>query len=520
MEYETIIGLETHAELLTESKLWCSCPTRFGAAANSQTCPICTGMPGVLPVLNQKAFELSVKAALALGCQINRTTYFDRKGYYYPDLPKNYQISQNYCNLGVNGSVEIPLDGDTKEVGIWNVHLEEDAGKNLHVDYPGADYSLVDLNRAGTPLLEIVSAPDMRSVEEAEIFMQTLRQVLTYTEVSDCKMQEGSLRFEASISMRPAGSEEPAPRVEIKNLNSIRAVTGALKYEVRRQRAALEEGKTVARETRLWDEQRERTARMRSKEEAQDYRYFPEPDLVPYEVTDEWLVKLKEELPELPLARRRRFRSEFGLSNYDAEVLTNQRAVADRFEEIVDAHPSGKQAAKSIANWVINYELRKLNELSCPMDEYAQYVPATHAALVIYMKDGGGPIKGPTREVTKEKEAPPVTGPGAEEIADSFVTLEGSVKEESSAKGKLTVTKNPVEIAQEKGLEKVSDSSELDPVIEQVIDENPQPVEDYLNGKKQAVGALVGQVMRITQGKADPKLANKMLREKLDGMED
>lgn len=485
MEYETIIGLETHAELLTESKLWCSCPTRFGAAANSQTCPVCTGMPGVLPVLNEKAFELSVKAALALACKINRTTYFDRKSYYYPDLPKNYQISQNYCNLGVNGSVEIPLDGDTKEVGIWNVHLEEDAGKNLHVDYPGADYSLVDLNRAGTPLLEIVSAPDMKSVEEAEIFMQTLRQVLMYTEVSDCKMQEGSLRFEASISMRPAGSDEPAPRVEIKNLNSIRAVTGALEYEVKRQRSALEEGKTIERETRLWDEQRERTARMRSKEEAQDYRYFPEPDLVPYQVTQEWLDKLEEELPELPLARRRRFGSEFGLSDYDAEVLTNERAVADYYEAAVQAHPAGSSAAKNVANWVMNDILRECNDRKVGVNELG--VPPERLAELVKMTDDG--------KINAN-------------VASDILTK------------MIETGKDPATLVEEEGAEQISDTSELGPVVEQVIEENPQPVEDYLNGKKQAVGALVGQVMRITQGKADPKLANQMLREKLDEMEE
>lgn len=485
MEYETIIGLETHAELLTESKLWCSCPTRFGAAANSQTCPVCTGMPGVLPVLNQKAFELSVKAALALDCQINSPTYFDRKGYYYPDLPKNYQVSQNYCNLGVDGALEIPLDGETKKVGIWNVHLEEDAGKNLHVDYPGADYSLVDLNRAGTPLLEIVSAPDMRSVEEAEIFMQTLRQVLMYTEVSDCKMQEGSLRFEASISMRPAGSDEPGPRVEIKNLNSIRAVTGALKYEVKRQRAALEDGKTIERETRLWDEQRERTARMRSKEEAQDYRYFPEPDLVPYDVTEEWLEELKNELPELPLARRRRFRSEFGLSDYDSEVLTNERAVADYYEAAVEAHPDGTDAAKNVANWVMNDILRECNDRKVGVNELG--VPPENLAELVKMTDDG--------------------------------TINANVASEILTK-MIETGKDAATLVEEEGAEQISDTSELGPVIEQVIEENPQPVEDYLNGKKQAVGALVGQVMRITQGKADPKLANQMLRKKLDEMEE
>ena len=337
MDYEPVIGLETHAELLTESKLWCACSTRFGQAPNSQTCPVCLGMPGVLPVLNGRAFELALKAALALDCTINRPTFFDRKNYYYPDLPKNYQVSQNYSNLGVDGRLELPTE-PPRTVGITNVHLEEDAGKNLHVEHAagasgsGADYSLVDLNRAGTPLLEIVSAPDMHSVEEADAYMQTLRQILLYTQVSDCKMQEGSLRFEASISMRPAGTDGLGARVEIKNLNSMKAVRGALECEIRRQTKVLSEGGVVDQETRLWDEARSATARMRSKEEAQDYRYFPEPDLLPVEVTDEMERRVRAELPELPAARRTRFVEVLGLSEYQAQVLTDDPEVADYFE--------------------------------------------------------------------------------------------------------------------------------------------------------------------------------------------
>jgi aspartyl-tRNA(Asn)/glutamyl-tRNA(Gln) amidotransferase subunit B len=319
MDYQPVIGLETHAELLTESKLWCACGTRFGQPPNTQTCPVCLGMPGVLPVLNGRAFELALKAALALGCTPNRPTFFDRKNYYYPDLPKNYQVSQNYSNLGVDGRLELPLDPPVS-VGITNVHLEEDAGKNLHAERGGADYSLVDLNRAGTPLLEIVSAPDMHSVEEADAYMQTLRRILLYTQVSDCKMQEGSLRFEASISMRPAGTRGLGARVEIKNLNSMKAVRGALEYERRRQTRVLSEGGKVDQETRLWDEARGVTARMRSKEEAQDYRYFPEPDLLPVEVTDEVIERVRAELPELPAVRRRRFVEALGLSEYQARA--------------------------------------------------------------------------------------------------------------------------------------------------------------------------------------------------------
>ena len=483
MDYESVIGLETHAELLTESKLWCPCRTRFGAPPNSETCPVCLGMPGVLPVLNRRAFELAVLAALAMNCTLNRKTFFDRKGYYYPDLPKNYQISQNYCNLGVDGEVEIPLDGGPRRVGIWNVHLEEDAGKNLHVDYPGANYSLVDLNRAGVPLLEIVSAPDMASVVEAEAFMQTLRQMLMYCRVSDCKMQEGSLRFEASISMRPSGSDEEGDRVEIKNLNSVRAVVRSLAYEEERQRAVLSEGGKVQRETRLWDEARERTERMRSKEEAQDYRYFPEPDLVPFEISDQWLEQIRAMLPELPLARRRRFRTEYGLNDYDAEVLTSDRAVADYFEATLSAHPTGAAAGKSVANWVMNDILRECNERKIGIEAF-EVAPARLAEL-IEMTDQGKINANVAREILTRM---------------------------------IQTGKDAAALVREAGAETISDASELEQLVDRVIRENPQPVADYLAGKEKAAGALIGALMRATGGKADPKLANQLLRQKLDAL--
>lgn len=515
MEYEPVIGLETHAELLTESKLWCRCSTRFGQAPNSQTCPVCLGMPGVLPVLNLQAFELALEAALALHCTINRTTFFDRKNYYYPDLPKNYQISQNYCNLGVDGYLEIPPDGDPRRVGILNVHLEEDAGKNMHVEYPGADYSLVDLNRAGTPLLEIVTAPDMHSVEEADSFMQTLRQVLLYTRVSDCKMQEGSLRFEASISMRPAGSDGLGPRVEIKNLNSMKAVRGALEYEIRRQTAALKEGKTLEQETRLWDEVRGRSARMRSKEQAQDYRYFPEPDLLPIEVTDQTLERVRAKVPELPLARhgailqrygttttngpttttaapgaiKRATTTTPGLTGYDAAVLTEQREVVDYFEACVHAYGAPpaeeRRIAKAIANWIMNEVLRVVNERQIPIGEFE--VPPKRLAELVRLTNEG--------------------------------TINANVARDIMAK-MIETGKDAPALVEETGVEQISDQSALEPVIAQVIEENPKTVQDYLGGRKQAVGPLVGQVMRLTRGKADPKLANRMLRARIDEMAD
>ena len=488
MDYEPVIGLETHAELLTESKLWCRCATRFGQAPNTQTCPICLGMPGVLPVLNGRAFELALRAAVALGCTISRTTFFDRKNYYYPDLPKNYQVSQNYSNLGTDGRLDVPLDGTACTVGITNVHLEEDAGKNLHAERPaaagpaGADYSLVDLNRAGVPLLEIVSAPDMHSVAEADAYMQVLRQILLYTQVSDCKMQEGSLRFEASISMRPAGTGGLGARVEIKNLNSMKAVRGALEYEIRRQSKVLAEGGKVAQETRLWDEARSATARMRSKEEAQDYRYFPEPDLLPVQVTDEMIERVRSELPELPLARRRRFVEALGLSEYEAQVLTDDPAVAAYFEACLRFY----DAPKSIANWIMNVVLGQLNERGISIKEF-ELTPARTAAFVKLLVEGT------------------VNAQGGRDFVRAI------------ANG-LKVTDDVTATVANLGLEQISDEGALAPVVDEVLAKNEKMAQDYLGGKQAALGALVGQVMRATRGKADPKLVNQLLRRKLDAM--
>ena len=304
MEYEVVIGLETHAELATITKLFCGCSTKFGAEPNTHVCPICLGMPGVLPVMNKKAFEYALKAAVALDCEINRFTNFDRKSYYYPDLPKNYQISQNYYNLGVDGHMNMSVNGSMKKVRIHNVHLEEEAGKLIHPEEAGADYSLVDFNRAGVPLLEIVSYPDMRTVDEVESYMQTLRKILLYTEVSDCKMQEGSLRFEASISLRKKGTDKLGNRVEIKNLNSMKSVIKAIEYEAMRQSELLDRGETIDRETRLWDEVGEKSQRMRSKEESQDYRYFPEPDLLPVLIDEKWLSEIKKFYTRTPTGKK------------------------------------------------------------------------------------------------------------------------------------------------------------------------------------------------------------------------
>jgi aspartyl-tRNA(Asn)/glutamyl-tRNA(Gln) amidotransferase subunit B len=409
---------------------------------------------------------------------VNPSCCFDRKNYYYPDLPKNYQISQDYMNLGLDGAMEVPLDDGVKQVGITNVHLEEDAGKNVHAA-TGADFSLVDLNRAGTPLLEIVSEPDMRSVAEAEAFMHTLRRLLLYARVSDCRMEEGSLRFEPSISLRPRGAEGFGARVEIKNVNSMKAVVGALSYEIRRQTKLLNQGDEVEMETRLWDADRGRTARMRSKEEAHDYRYFPDPDLRPVQVTDQMIERVRADVPELPTVRRRRFQEVYGLSDYEAQVLTDSREVADYFEAAVQQH----DAPKSMANWIMNTVLAAINERGIGIDEF-EVGPEDLAGLV------------------KLQDAGTINAQAARDVLAKMVET----------------GKSAGDLVKELGLEQISDSGELGPVIEQVIEENPQPVQDYLGGKKAAVGALVGQVMRLTRGKADPKLVNQMLREKLDAM--
>ncbi|MBI5125953.1 MAG: Asp-tRNA(Asn)/Glu-tRNA(Gln) amidotransferase subunit GatB [Planctomycetes bacterium] len=477
MQYETVIGLETHAELLTETKLFCGCLNRFGAPPNTLVCPVCLGLPGVLPVMNKKGFEMALKATLALHCRVNQFTTFDRKNYYYPDLPKNYQISQNYLNLGVDGCLEIKYDDQKRRIRIHNVHLEEEAGKLIHPEEPGADYSLVDFNRAGVPLLEIVTYPDMRSLEETEAYMNTLRNVLLYTEVSDCKMQEGSLRFEASISLRPTGQEKLGNRVEIKNLNSMKAVLKALEYEMGRQRESLEGGGVVAMETRLWDELRERTERMRTKEEAHDYRYFPEPDLAPVVIKDQWLEELRATLPELPLARRNRFVTEMGLSDYDAGVLTEDKAVADYFERCVSHYES----PKVVCNWVTNDVLRELKERRLEIKDF----PVGPEMLV---------------ELIKLVETGAVSMPVARGV---FVEM-------------VDTKKKAPQLVQERGLLQISDRAELEGIIQTILTENPNALTDYKKGKKTAFTFLVGQIMRKTKGKANPQMVNELLKQKLE----
>ena len=476
MDYEAVIGLETHAELLTQTKMFCGCSTKFGAEANTQTCPVCIGMPGVLPVVNQRAFEHGLKAALALHCVIADATQFDRKNYYYPDLPKNYQVSQNYNNLGTAGHFDVEVDGEVKRIRIHNVHLEEDAGKLIHSEAPKQSCSLVDLNRAGTPLLEIVTEPDMRSTAELEAFMNELRSTLLYLDVSDCKMEEGRLRFEVSVSVREPGAAKLGSRVEVKNVASVKAVVKAAEYEIERQSKLLSRGDTVAMETRLWNDVLGKTERMRSKEETKDYRYFPEPDLVPCNITKRQLDRLQGEIPELPLVRRRRFVREFRLSEYEAGVLIADKRVADYFEECLDDHNS----PKAVCNWVINDVLRELNERRIDVREFI--VSPSMLVELIRLQEAGEVTMAHAREVFAEMAA---TGRAAGEIV------------------------------QAKGLTQISDEDELANIVRQVIDANPKAAADVRDGKKKAVGFLMGQIMRQTKGRASPQVVTELLRKEL-----
>ncbi|BBO16746.1 glutaminyl-tRNA synthase (glutamine-hydrolyzing) subunit B [Candidatus Brocadia pituitae] len=477
MEYEVVIGLETHAELATVTKLFCGCSTRFGSEPNTQVCPVCLGMPGVLPVMNRKAFEYALKSAIALNCKICEFTNFDRKSYYYPDLPKNYQISQNYHNLGIDGYMDISVQGRGNRVRIHNVHLEEEAGKLIHPEEAGADYSLVDFNRAGIPLLEIVSYPDMRNVTEVESYMQTLRKILLYTEVSDCKMQEGSLRFEASISLRKKGADTLGNRVEIKNLNSMKSVLKAIDYEAKRQANSLDRGEPIDRETRLWDEVNEKSARMRSKEEAQDYRYFPEPDLLPVVIGGKWIDAVKMTMPELPLARKQRFMEVFKLSDYDTGQLVEEKILADFFEDCIKI----VDRPKAFCNWITNDLLREVNERKLDI-HHLPVRPKQMAALVEIIEKG---------------------------------TISSTIAKEVFSE-MIQTGKDPQAIIEEKKLAQISDEGLIEALIVKIISGNPAVIEDYKKGKKNALTFLVGLVMKETKGKANPKMVNELLQKKID----
>lgn len=480
MDFETVVGFEIHVELSTASKIFCGCSTAFGQPPNTQTCPVCLGLPGSLPVLNEKAVDLALRTAIALNCEVTRQTQFERKNYYYPDLPKNYQISQLRKNLGVDGFIDIPLPGgETKRIGIDNVHLEEDAGKNIHPEHPGADYSLVDLNRAGTSLLEIVTRPDLRTLEEAQAFMTSLKSLLEYIEVSDCNMHEGRLRFEANISVRPRGTEKLGTKVEVKNLNSMKVVLKCIEAETHRQIQAILDGERIVQETRLWDEAAAETRAMRSKEEANDYRYFPEPDLVEVHIDDAWLDRVRGELPELPAARRQRFIDQHGLPDYDAGVLTAQKPIADFYESALAAHNN----PKAIGNWIMTETLRWLGE--DPDREITDYpIAADQLAELVRLIDNGT-----------------ISGSIAKKVYAAMMAGEG----------------RPEEIVKAKGLTQVSDASAIEPIVEEVIAKNPQSVADFQAGKERALGALVGQVMKASKGKANPQLVNELLIKKIKG---
>ncbi|MDI3328458.1 MAG: Asp-tRNA(Asn)/Glu-tRNA(Gln) amidotransferase subunit GatB [Alicyclobacillaceae bacterium] len=474
MEFETVIGLEVHVELATKTKIFCGCSTEFGAPPNTHVCPVCLGHPGVLPVLNRRALELAMKAALALNCRIARESKFDRKNYFYPDLPKAYQISQYDMPIGEDGYIEIEVDGRTKRIGITRVHLEEDAGKLMH----SADglHSLVDFNRVGVPLIEIVSEPDMRSPEEARAYLEKLKAIMQYCEISDVRMEEGSLRCDANISLRPAGSTSFGTKTEIKNLNSFRNVQRGLEYEQERQRQILLSGGEVVQETRRWDEATGQTVSMRSKEEAHDYRYFPEPDLVALSIDDAWVERIRQTIPELPDARKRRFIEQYGLPAYDAGVLTASKGVADFFDEAVRYVDD----PKAVSNWMMGELLGHMNQSGLEIGR-VKVTPRGLAKLIGLIREG----------TISTKIAKTV-------FAEMFET-----------------GKDPESIIEEKGLVQISDEGALAAIVDKVIEANPKSVADYKGGKEKALGALVGQVMKETKGKANPQLVNKLLKERL-----
>ena len=476
--YETVIGLEVHVQLDTDSKIFCSCSTEFGSEPNTNTCPVCLGLPGTLPVLNKKAVDYLVMTGLALNCEIATYSKFDRKNYFYPDLPKAYQISQYDLPIAKDGFIEVETEAGTHKIGITRIHLEEDAGKLIHEgSIDRSSGSLVDYNRTGVPLAEIVSEPDIRTPEQAREYLNYLKKTLEYLGVSDCNMEEGSLRCDANISLRPRGNKEFGTKVELKNMNSFKAIEKALAYEQKRQRQMIEAEETIVQETRTWDEDKSKTISMRGKEEANDYRYFPEPDLVPLEINESWENEIKEKLPELPAVRKKRFIEDYDLPEYDADVLTDSRELADLFEECVSEY----EDAKEVSNWIMGEFLRLVNEEKMEVEETK--ITGQLLGKMLKMMDEG---------VISSKIAKTV-------FEEMFYT-----------------GKDPEDIVEEKGLKQISDEDKLEKLVEEIIEDNPDVIEDIRNGKDKAIGYLVGQVMKETKGKANPQMVNKMFKEKIN----
>ena len=472
-QYETVIGLEVHVELATKTKIFCGCSTAFGGAPNSHTCPVCTGIPGSLPVLNKQVLQYAIAVGLATNCDITRNGKFDRKNYFYPDNPQNYQISQLYLPICRNGYVEIETeDGGKKKVGIHEIHMEEDAGKLIHDEWE--DATLVDYNRSGVPLIEIVSEPDMRSADEVIAYLEKLRLLIQYLGASDCKLQEGSMRADVNLSVREVGATEFGTRTEMKNLNSFKAIAHAIEGEKARQIDLIESGEKVVQETRRWDDTKEASYAMRSKEDAQDYRYFPDPDLVPIVVSEEMIDNIRKEQPEFREEKMTRYKEEYDIPDYDIDIITNTKRMADLFEQTVAL---GAQP-KKVSNWLMGETLRLLKERSMDPEDI-RFTPAELSSLIA---------------MVDKKE---INTSVAKEVFEAM--FDGGV--------------DPVKYVDEKGLKTVHDEGALRKTIEEVVANNPQAVEDYHNGKEKAIGALVGQTMKAMKGKADPSLINQILRE-------
>ena len=474
-QYETVIGLEVHVELATKTKIFCACSTAFGGAPNTHTCPVCTGMPGSLPVLNKQVVEYALAVGLATNCQIHQYCKFDRKNYFYPDNPQNYQISQLYLPICHDGGVEIETAGGKKIIGIHEIHMEEDAGKLVHDEWE--DCSLVDYNRSGVPLIEIVSEPDMRSAEEVIAYLEKLRQIIQYLGASDCKLQEGSMRADVNLSVREVGAEKFGTRTEMKNLNSFKAIAHAIEGERERQIELIEAGRKVIQETRRWDDNKESSFTMRFKEDAQDYRYFPDPDLTPVVISDEWIAEVKARQPELRSEKLERYKKEFDIPDYDAQIITNSKHMADLFE----AATAICEKPKKVSNWLMGETLRLLKENNMDPEDLS-FAPENLAKLV--------------------------------DLADAGTVNSSVAKEVFEQIFKENV--DPEVYIEEHGLKTVNDEGALKATIEQIVSENPQSVADYKGGKKKAIGFLVGQTMKAMKGKADPASVNKILKEILD----